>query len=444
MKHGFTFDTDLCVKCKSCVMACTLENNFQTGTRDLYTYNNVASSITAIVNLSLACNHCDEPACLTGCPAQAYYRDSVTGAIVHDPLKCIGCSYCTWRCPYNAPKMNILKGHIEKCNFCVHRLTEGIDPACVTACPTGALKHIVSDNSSDYYSLLPQTELNPSLSVTGKGPGFVPSVFPAEKEEVSVDLSANENSLRKEWSLLGFSLLTTCGAGFTLSKLFGVAFPVNILIAVILVCALAVSFLHLGKISNSWRAIINIRRSPLSREIVIISAFTFISILRLFIYFPGVDMVLVTLALLSLITIDLVYISTDKSLTILTHSGQTLFSALLIASYFSTSIRLFSLLTVFAVASAVFRKGGETNSKTGLVLFYIRQFLLLLPLVLISLRLEVHIFVGQAIVITGIVADRALFYLDFKPQNIKHHIQKVFISAYEKERSKQSEDTDIS
>jgi len=444
MKHGFTFDTDLCVKCKSCVMACSLENNFQTGTRDLYIYNSTASSIAGIVNLSLACNHCDEPACLTGCPAQAYYRDYDTGAIIHDPIKCMGCSFCTWRCPFDAPKMNSIKGHIEKCNFCVHRLHDGIDPACVTACPTGALSHVVSDYNSKDYSLLPQSDLNPSLSVTGKGPAFVPSVFPHEKVEVNVDLSDNENSLSREWSLLGFSLLATCGAGLTLVKLFGVAFPVNILIAVILVCALALSFLHLGKITKAWRAIINIRRSPLSREIVIVSGFTFISVLRLFIYFPGVDTVLITLALLSLITIDLVYISTDKSLTVLTHSGQTLFSALLIASYFSSSIRLFSLLTVLAVASSVFRKGGATNGKTGLILFYIRQFLLLLPLVLISLRLEVDIFVGQAIVLTGIVVDRALFYLDFKPQNIKHHIQKVFISAYEKERSKQFEDPDIS
>ena len=444
MKHGFSFDTDLCVGCKTCVAACTLENAFQTGTRNIYTYNNNVFSELSVVNLSLACNHCDEPVCLTGCPANAYNRDTETGVIIHDPGKCMGCSFCTWRCPFDAPKMNRNKGHVEKCSFCVHRLKEGIDPACVTACPTGALKHISTDEIPENSPLIPVTKLNPSLYVKGKDIEIEPVIYPSEKEEISGETEVHENFLLKEWSLIAFSSLITVAAGFTVTRYLGGVFPGNIIIAIILLCAVILSFAHLGKITKSWRAIINIGSSPLSREIMIVSLFMLISVIRLFYFIPVFDVILVFAAMLSLIAIDLVYISVDRSLTVITHSGQTLFSGLLIASYFSSSIKVFALLTFLAVASAVFRKGNAINNKTGFALFYLRQILLLLPLVLMTMRFEVNVIVVQVIVLTGVIVDRALFYLDFRPENIRYHIQNLVTDNYEKKRSKQSEDPDIS
>ena len=91
------------------------------------------------VNISLACNHCKEAVCLNGCPSGSYFREPSTGAIVIDDQKCIGCRYCQWNCPYDAPKFNREKRIIGKCNLCYRGLQEGRLPACAVACPTGAL-----------------------------------------------------------------------------------------------------------------------------------------------------------------------------------------------------------------------------------------------------------------------------------------------------------------
>jgi Fe-S-cluster-containing dehydrogenase component len=444
MKHGFSFDTDLCVNCKACSMACFLENDFQVGTRSVYSYNPDIFSGLSVLNLSLACNHCDEPACLTGCPAQAYTRDKETGVIIHDPEKCIGCSFCTWRCPFDAPKMNVIKGHIEKCNFCLNRLNEGIDPACVTACPTGALRHISIDGRAESPSLLPKTLLNPSLKITGKIRNTLPDIFPPAGGEENDAPESHDNNLRKEWSLIVFSLLVTLAAGFTLAGYIGGKIPGNIIIAIILMLALSFSFLHLGKISKAWRAIINTGRSPLSREILIVSVFAMLAIIRLFYFIPVLNIVFAFSAFLSLVAIDLVYISTDKSRGVITHSGQTLFSGLLLASYFSSSDKVFVLLTFLAFASAVFRGRDKIKNKTGILLFYLRQVLLVLPLMSFFLRYNYGALSEQMIVLTGILVDRVLFYLDFRPINIRDHIQHLFITEYEKERNKQPENSDLS
>ncbi len=139
MRRGFDFDAALCVACNACNAACMLENGFQPGTRSVRSWNSEALPLLSVINISIACNHCEKPSCLEGCPALAYTLDS-TGAVIHHPEKCMGCRYCTWRCPYDAPKINEAKGFIEKCHFCTERAGDGIEPACVTACPTGALR----------------------------------------------------------------------------------------------------------------------------------------------------------------------------------------------------------------------------------------------------------------------------------------------------------------
>lgn len=443
MKHGFSIDTDLCVNCKACVAACTLENGFQPGTRNVITYNNSAVPALKVFNLSLSCNHCKTPACLTGCPAKAYRYDDVTGAIIHDPLKCMGCGFCTWRCPFDAPKMNPAKGHIEKCNLCINRLNEGVEPACVTACPTGALKHIIFDDQPQANPLLPKTEMIPSLHITGKDISTVPAIYPSESEEAYTETVKPENTFRQDWSLFAFSSLITIAAGFTFAEYTESVAQHNIMISVILLVALALSFVHLGRFTRAWRALINVKTSPLSREILVVSAFTGMSVLRLFVNFPAMNTIIAVLALLSLITIDLVYISTDKTSAILTHSGQTLFSGLLIASYYAFPMKVFAVFTVVAVASAVFRNGESKNSKPGMILIYLRQFFLLLPLVIIVFKLNIAAVISQTIVLSGVIIDRVLFYIDFKPENIRYHIQNLFAENYEKDRSKQSANTNI-
>src|SRR5204863_9647202 len=69
-----------------------------------------------------ACHHCVDPACLSGCPVDAYEKDPVTGIVKHLDDQCIGCSYCTLTCPYEVPSFNHRLGIVRKCDMCSDRL----------------------------------------------------------------------------------------------------------------------------------------------------------------------------------------------------------------------------------------------------------------------------------------------------------------------------------
>ncbi len=140
-QHGFHFNADNCIACHACESACSEKNDLpphlafrQVGTIEGGTYPDVTR-----INISMACNHCEDPVCLTGCPTGAYTKYLEYGAVLQDPDICFGCGYCTWVCPYNAPQLDPVKGQVEKCNMCVDRLEVGLQPACVSACLGNAL-----------------------------------------------------------------------------------------------------------------------------------------------------------------------------------------------------------------------------------------------------------------------------------------------------------------
>src|SRR5512147_3199400 len=101
---------------------------------------NPVETVYQRLNISMACNHCDNPVCLKGCPTRAYTKFAEYGAVLQDPDICFGCGYCTWVCPYNAPQLDTKAGHVSKCNMCVDRLEVGLKPACASACLAGALE----------------------------------------------------------------------------------------------------------------------------------------------------------------------------------------------------------------------------------------------------------------------------------------------------------------
>jgi Fe-S-cluster-containing dehydrogenase component len=87
---------------------------------------------------SLACNHCHNPCCMEDCPVSAFTKRD-DGVVVHHPEMCIGCTNCVRSCPFGAPRYNPTTRKAEKCSLCWERLDAGLQPACVQACPTGAL-----------------------------------------------------------------------------------------------------------------------------------------------------------------------------------------------------------------------------------------------------------------------------------------------------------------
>ncbi|HYB21800.1 MAG TPA: 4Fe-4S dicluster domain-containing protein [Thermodesulfobacteriota bacterium] len=110
------------------------------------------------------CNHCEEPACVRVCPTQATFKRP-DGIVMMDYHRCIGCRFCVAGCPYGARSMNFrdprpfikkvnpdfptrTRGVVEKCNFCVERLEQGLPPACVAACQEKALTFGDLENSA--------------------------------------------------------------------------------------------------------------------------------------------------------------------------------------------------------------------------------------------------------------------------------------------------------
>lgn len=83
------------------------------------------------------CNHCNDSPCIQACPVGATF-ESPDGVVLVDPKYCIGCGFCIQACPYGCRFLNPITRTAEKCTFCYHRLTQGLRPACVEVCPTGA------------------------------------------------------------------------------------------------------------------------------------------------------------------------------------------------------------------------------------------------------------------------------------------------------------------
>ncbi len=151
-QYAFEVDLDACSGCKACVSACHSLN----GLDESETWRSVglltgsapagvdpatglAIERPVLQTVTTACHHCVDPACLNGCPVDAYDKDPVTGIVWHLDDQCIGCSYCTLMCPYEVPVYDHDRGIVRKCDMCRDRLAEGEAPACVQGCPTEAI-----------------------------------------------------------------------------------------------------------------------------------------------------------------------------------------------------------------------------------------------------------------------------------------------------------------
>lgn len=96
------------------------------------------------VHLSISCNHCLNPVCVSVCPENNYYKRG-DGIVIHNPQGCKACMRCVNTCPFHAPKINPRTNRVDKCNLCVERLDEGLKPVCVENCITNALGVIEVD-----------------------------------------------------------------------------------------------------------------------------------------------------------------------------------------------------------------------------------------------------------------------------------------------------------
>ena len=148
-QYGFHFDGKRCTGCKTCVLACKDNKDLsaEISFRKVYEYgggtwsqsDGLWSNDAFGYYVSVACNHCDSPACMAKCPQGAISKDPDTGIVNNDPEKCIGCGTCAIACPYSAPKVDEEIKKAVRCDMCADRVAEGKQPICVEACPLRAL-----------------------------------------------------------------------------------------------------------------------------------------------------------------------------------------------------------------------------------------------------------------------------------------------------------------
>jgi len=127
--------------------------------------------------------------------------------------KCIGCKYCTWACPFDAPKFNPKINIVEKCNFCNHRIEENLKPACAELCPTGALDFKRTEFSKeDSLKLSPvPVDVGASIEIiklrNKKCPEIDTNLFVEQTNEFKEE-KKQKISAAIDWPLIVFSLLS--------------------------------------------------------------------------------------------------------------------------------------------------------------------------------------------------------------------------------------------
>lgn len=139
-KMGFLVNMDRCIGCSACAVACKNEYQQTPDIRWRKVYFTPDGTFEQPIRacVSLACNHCEQPACLKACPAGAYEKRE-DGIVVHRAEACIGCKMCLLACPYRVPCYNQKTGKVEKCDMCANRQDKGLAPACVEGCPMDAI-----------------------------------------------------------------------------------------------------------------------------------------------------------------------------------------------------------------------------------------------------------------------------------------------------------------
>jgi formate dehydrogenase iron-sulfur subunit len=280
-QYRFHFDMTKCIGCKCCVVAC----NEQNGNPAAINWRRVGEieggyyPNTQRHYLSMGCNHCIEPSCMIGCPVEAYTKNPVTGVVEHSADTCIGCQYCTWNCSYGVPQYNAERGVVGKCDLCHNRLSDGMAPACVQACPEGAIAvEIVNiaEWRADYLGAnapgLPSADDSISTTRITLPTNLLPDAGRVDTQQIRPEhphLPLVFMLVLTQLAVGAFGVLWLLDLSGHTARLWISALASLALAGV----SLGASTLHLGRPIYAWRAMRGLRRSWLSREVLGLSLF---------------------------------------------------------------------------------------------------------------------------------------------------------------------------
>lgn len=196
-RYGMAIDKKRCIACNRCSMMCKAEHSLPNGV--LWNRGMTTTSEKVLVpegsypdNLSmelftLACQHCDNPACVDVCPTGASIKRE-DGIVVVDYELCIGCKSCIAACPYDQVRTyveepeyelgfksgdysvsDIKSATVSKCTFCVERVDRGETPACVEVCFARYWGDL-DDPESEISQVISSREYDKLLEDQGTGP----------------------------------------------------------------------------------------------------------------------------------------------------------------------------------------------------------------------------------------------------------------------------------
>ena len=280
-QYAFAVDLDACTGCKACVTACHSLNGLDEGEtwRDVGALFGGTGAEPVQQTVTTACHHCLDPACMIGCPVNAYDKDPVTGIVRHLDDQCIGCQYCILKCPYDVPKYSRKRGIVRKCDMCSGRLAAGEAPACVQACPNEAIRITIVEKEqiardrkkTNFLPGAPDSGYTLPTTQYHTGRNWPCNMSPGDFYKVKPE--------PPHLPLVTMLVLTQLSVGgFFAAIVLRLLYPTNLvaaltpfhsLVALLLgLLALSASTMHLGRPRYAWRAIIGLKTSWLSREIL--------------------------------------------------------------------------------------------------------------------------------------------------------------------------------
>lgn len=285
-QYAFEVDLDRCSGCKACVVACHTLNGLDESEawRDVGLLLGGSRSAPVMQHVTAACHHCLEPACMIACPVNAYEKDPTTGIVKHLDDQCFGCQYCTMACPYDVPKYHPGKGIVRKCDMCSSRLAVGEPPACVQSCPHQAIvirvascEQVAEDaEAAVFLPAAPDPLITLPTTIYKTRRAFPRNLLPADYLRV--------NPQHAHLPLVLMLVLTQLSVGAFLAGLIFEHWMTGPMIQSLRsfqagnallfgLVALTASLFHLGRPQFAYRAVLGLRHSWLSREIVAFGLF---------------------------------------------------------------------------------------------------------------------------------------------------------------------------